>query len=336
LTVLVRPTASELFPDANSYPWTEVNADRFFGLGFENYVTSRCRFLGGAIEVTDTTPELYKGGSISVADVSSSFERICGLIRTENQSGTNPNYRTYVTQDYHNAPPGTLAEITLLPGCQTWEMSKGCYAVMRQSKVENPYRPTVWTCPVWGTSYPSYAAETTYGVGNEPTIIGQYAEFGSVTTATTYPQLAASQPIPFDVKAILCSNLNPNFSLRINFNAIIEAIPDLDDQTLLVLAKPSPSLDMRALEAYSDIIRGLPSAVVVADNASGKWWDKVLGAIEEYAGPIGKTLGDLGVPMASVIGKGVSTAAGMGKKALEKKQSNTNQASNAKNGAKKK
>jgi hypothetical protein len=319
LTVLVRPTGSEMFPDQHSYPWLEVNADRFFGLDFEAFMNDRCRFLGGAIECTDTTPEFYKGGSISTADVTSTFERTQSLINFEDQ-GSAPNWRMTLGTDLHNAPPGTLAEITLLPGAQTREMKTGCYAVLRQSKLVNPYKPTAYVTPIWATSYPYNASQTTYGVGNEPTLFGQISVFNGISCQTTFAEQPPSQPVPFDIKAILCSNLDPHFSLRVNFNAVIEAIPDLDDQRLLVMAHPSPSLDMRALELYSAVVRELPASVPVADNASGKWWDTVLGVLSKYAEPIGQTLGNLGVPMAGMIGTGISKAAGMGKQVLDAKQ----------------
>jgi hypothetical protein len=323
LTVYCAPDGEHLFPDADAVPWDHDTTDRFKGLDFEPFVKDRCRLLGGAIEVHDTSPELYKSGSLTVADVSSSVREVLGVVRNEDYD----NAMCQINQIKFNAPPATLDEATLLPGSRTWEAKEGVYATLKQSKLQNPYEITTLGSPTWAASYPAMKyndlTQYTCGVGVPPQLdISSTSINGGETTVTSYvPFGVPVLPVPFDIKVIILSGLDPNASYRINFNVLIEAIPDLDDQQLLVLAKPSPPLDTAAIELYSEIMGELPAGVPVRENASGDWLRKVLGAMEKYAEPIGNTLGALGVPGASLIGSGVSKAAGMGKNMLEKKAS---------------
>jgi hypothetical protein len=323
LTIYCAPSGDHLWPDKDVYPWLETHADRFSGLNFEPYLEDRCRLLGFGIEVHSTSPALYDGGSISVADVSSTVTKELRNIRVSDQSGSGP-FVVPAQVALHNAPPGTLAEMTNLPGSRTWSAKEGVYAVGKQSKQENPYDPTQWSVPIWSNSYPSEpyiggADEERHGVGAEPQVVAQTANISGINYAIVRWAYTPSQPVPFDMKVIMLTELDPLASFRVNFNAMIESIPDLDDQRLLVLAKPSAALDVNALELYSEVTRELPPGVPVSENASGKWWETVLGALEKYAGPVGNALGAVGVPGASLIGSGVSKAAGLGK-ALAMKQ----------------
>jgi len=316
LTIYAAPSGSPMFPDGAYYPWTETNTDRFTGLNLDPWLTDRCRLLGFGVEVHDVTPELYKGGSITVADVSSDWVMDERLTVVEDQG---PPVWTPQPVYLQNAPPATLAAATLLPGSRTWEARDGTYAVGKMCKMKNEYRPTVWGIPCWATSYPASDGGVSVGVAPEPMMSAAAFTLNSLSGYTVYAGNGPTQPVPFDLKCILLTGLDPNASFRINFNALIESIPDLDDERLLVLARPSAPLDMNALELYSEVVRELPAGVPVSWNASGDWWDSVLGALEKFAAPVGNTLGALGVPFASTIGNAVSGAASMGKKLTEEK-----------------
>jgi len=279
---------------------------------------SRCRLLGGAIEVHDTSPELYKSGSLTVADISSALDESSCLVRDNAQDGSIGIVPCYS----FNAPPATLAEATVLPGSQTWEAKEGVYAVLKQSKRENPFEVTQYGSPLWVDSVPTggqFSTPAQRGVGTPPEFQTYSTNPGPGVATYLVPFGIPVQPTPFDIKVILLSGLDPNGSYRVNFNIILEAIPDITDQRLLVLAKPSPRLDMNALELYSETIRELPSGVPVRMNSSGEWFSKVLGVLDKFAAPIGNTLGALGVPFAATIGNGVSKAAGLGKDLVDKK-----------------
>jgi len=323
LTVYCAPDGEHLFVDNDALPWNQATTDRWQGLNFEDFVKDRCRLLGGAIEIHDTSPELYKSGSLTVVDVSSTF--VATNVITNNY--TFDQQRVLMNAIHFNAPPATLDEATLLPGSRTWEAKDGVYATLKQSKMENPYEPTQFASPVWATSYPALAngdaSGSIAGVGVPPSVDIAVTTVTAGTVTSWVPYGTPVLPVPFDLKCIILSGLDPNASYRINFNAIIEAIPDLDDQQLLVLAKPGPPLDTAAIELYSEIMGELPSGVPVRENLSGEWLQKVLGAMEKYAAPIGDTLGMLGVPGASMVGNSVSKLAGLGKNSLEKKAGST-------------
>jgi len=321
LTAYAAPTGTSMFPIMSALPWTESNADRFFGLNVEQYLQNRSRLIGGAVEIHDTTPELYKSGSITIADVTSTVDRVVWPYKDDGTNVVIP-----VGSIRFNAPPATLAQATLLPGSRTWGAKEGCYAVLKMSKVENPFVPNEMCVPCWSDSYPALP-QTSYPPGSVvlgpstagvvvPPII-DYTTYSGVNIATYYG--APALPAPFDIKCIFLSGLDPNATFRVNFNVLLEVAPDLENQQLLVLAKAAPPLDLAALEIYSKIVSELPCGVPVCENASGEWFRKVLGFLERAASPIGKTLGMLGVPGATLVGDLVSKGAGAGKVAMDKK-----------------
>jgi hypothetical protein len=300
-------SGNTVFPTSGLF--TDNAAGRFTKLDLTPYLnTSRVRMLGGGIEVTNTTPELYRSGAISVCDISSEF--ISVNILTNDQ--TINNYNSTVPAHMMNAPISNLASMRQAPGSVRWNADDGCYAVLRQSKKENPFRHPVSAAQLYYADYfvPTSSSEffglDYTGVGNFGVPINT-----SATNGTFQPYLPPpSLPVPFDMKCILLTGCDSHSTFTVDLNLLLEYIPAQDNFMDQALSVPSPRYDPIAIELYSRVMSELPPAVPVWENAEGDWWEKVLDGIAKWAPSIGSVVP---LPGAGAIGSLVGQSASAGK-----------------------
>ncbi len=303
ITSYAVPAGSPLFPD--SATWSETHTDRFSSTNFEEFVfDDRVRLLGGGIEVEDDTPPLYRGGNIRVLDVPCSWDPSTRFTVRGDLSGLFEPVQSALM----NAPPINSAQATQYASV-CWPTEHGCYAVLKQSKMDNPFKPPMSGQPLYFPAFDMVSDCTAngsvqYGVGNP----GTWQSFFSASRALV--RGAPVLPTPFDMKCIVLTGLQPQARLLVSVNMLFETLPTAEDLKELALASPSPQWDMKAIELYSHVINDLPAAVPFADNADGSWFSRVAEALRDYAPTIGTALGTV-IPGAGAIGSVLGKAGGL-------------------------
>jgi hypothetical protein len=242
------------------------------GLPTTYYANGRTRVLGKAFEVHNTTPELYKGGSVTVYRDSTTDafypSGVGNLI-----SSTNTDYSTSYPMYPGARVPETLADVMRIPGAQQWEAKEGCYCVsMMNRQTNNPYDDTraILKCRDSSTDSSLYAFISKASGG------GLAAD----------PYLTQSlTPSPFFVSGAFFAALPKETTLTINTVHIIERFVDQSNLDLIVLASPSPYYDPVAMELYSRVAHRMPAGVPVGYNDLGEWIKEIASTLQEFGVP---------------------------------------------------
>jgi hypothetical protein len=301
------------------------------------------RVIGAAFEVTNTTAELYKGGTVTVYrspafSCRGSLQTITGpyetslvsttvttpvtqvnssgvvkiLETTETKSSLFPQwYYVNIPCDYQNLPPSTQSAAALYPNSRTWGATDGCYIVMTMNSEANPF-----VAPVSGkTSGLLLGIDNntlTTGDGNRTAWLPRWGGAGGPTFRT--PGLSSN--IPFDISGAVFAGLNSNTTLQVTAKYFVERLPAISDKNLLVLARNPCPYDPMILELYSRAILSLPVGVKVGENPLGEWFFDILQALAGAAPAIGAAFGPIGAGIGTAIGVG-GTAALQARKAAK-------------------
>jgi hypothetical protein len=247
----------------------------------EAYNSGLSRVIGIGFEVCDTTADLYRQGSCMVYRQS---EPRCapayyGLLDT-----TLPTDK-WVTGGFTGQPlrlpPRTTQEAALFPGTEQWAAEEGCYIPAILHSIENAPIMTNYTQPVWYAAgqQDTLQANAVLPTPNTTSLYFPYPQWIGQTVSVT------GIPTPQEVRAIgmpphkifnyhqcgaIFTGLNPQSTLTINFNVIIETFPSISEKNLLVLATPSPYSDPIALKIYSECAQKAMAGYRFKDNGLGK------------------------------------------------------------------
>lgn len=224
--------------------------------------TDRCRVIAVALEIHNTTAEIYRQGSLTVAQ-RADVARDARSVQYMDTNGTpHLNFPSYQA-DLAGMRASTLAPLLGVPGAQTWPAAEGCYVVPRM--VEVPRNVNLFLA----------SGDRT------PVVYGSDGKAGtlepSAFTPTPFfvPTIEAVYPSGFCPVQVFFSGLSNQTSLTITFRTIVEYFPALGS-ALLPLAEPSPTYDPSVFGAYSAIIKEAPYAVPVSQNAAGDYFKKIL------------------------------------------------------------
>jgi len=271
-----------------------------------SYVGTRGRVIGGAIEVADTTPDLYQGGSLVAYSFSSDMERGVNLIQ-DSSSGEQYSYTAGYIRS--RPPPSSVQDAMNIPGSVKWKSREGAYAVLRASKNDNPPVEPVYAERLFINGTTRTAATPTFGFG-----VGQLAGDNIVIApanpSTTLAGAAVAQcvPLPYDNHGIYLTGLQQEAVIEVTCRWYVEQFPAPYDTTLVSLQQPCAPYDPNALEIYSRIANEIPVAVTLDQNETGGWWNGLMTKIASLAPTIGSALGTV-IPGAGLIGTGVGKAA---------------------------
>jgi hypothetical protein len=81
------------------------------------------------------------------------------------------------------------------------------------------------------------------------------------------------------------TGLSNQSSLTVTLNCWIEYFPSPIDQSLVVLATPSPRYDLIAQEIYSEALADMPVGVMVKENGLGDWFKDTVAKVSSWAAP---------------------------------------------------
>jgi hypothetical protein len=250
------------------------------------YLQSPYRVIAQGFEVYNTTPELYKGGSVCV------YKQPLGNFveaSTVGIVGSGSNVMGYVGALVMEAPPANAAEALLLPTSRQWDAREGCYVI-----------PTLQTLDI-GRVIGNYTQPFYYNdTPGDSTYHGP--SFSYFPTTGQFPVFVNQNFTHFDQVGAIFTGLSPQTTLTLNYRAYIEVFPS-SGSLLSTLAKPSPSYDPVAVDIYANIMKSAPIGVEVKFNGLGDWFIDGINAVKDMVAPIAAPiLKQMKHPAAQAIG----------------------------------
>lgn len=237
------------------------------------------RVLAKAFEITNTTPPLTAGGSLTVyrnaTTVPYKDDQCCVL---RNAATPTTNQSAYNMKELGNVPI-SLEEVMLIPGAQSWKATEGCYCVGIMSNQTND--PMEEDYAVVRRSDASTTTDktwlNTFAQGTIPSV--KDLDSGGNTNSPQYQLFS-----PFFQFGAYLTGLPAGTSLKIDYVWIIERFPDPTNE-LVTLTNPSPYYDPIAMELYSKSAQHLPHGVKKGANADGDWIKNIADVLSTFGVP---------------------------------------------------
>jgi len=268
--------------------------------------TDRCRLIGVAIEVVNTTAEIYKQGSVTTAMLPDPIgdSSLTGYF----DNNASPYDATFCQADRGPIQACTLPPLLAVPGSCTWAASEGVYAIPRMAIV--PRNTFSYAYGIDVAAFDDRGASTRvpilYGTDGKtavPTPKGWHTDGAhQILNSPTAPN-------GFTPLQMWFSGLSNQTVLTVRFRTIVEYFPSLTS-SLLALASPSPVFDPRILALYSAVAARAPYAVMVGENAGGDYFRKILKVLGEGLNLISPMFGAY-APLAKIAFAGLSKGASL-------------------------
>ncbi len=245
------------------------------------------RLVACGLEVVNTTPDLYKGGSVTVY-------RSPSLVNSSSKSIYYTNFQRVPAQVF-SLPPFSQSEAQLYPSSRTWSALEGAYCVGTLNTTDVPYQVAM-NSQVLGMQPPPLDA-----LKDNTAVMACWTTSTNLTGAG---ENALGQVLPFDTHGVVFGGLSPQSTLQVTVKYYVERIPTVSEPDLLVLSRKPPTYDPLALEIYTRVLAELPVGVMVKDNPLGEWFNDVLSTVAEMAPLIGSTMGPMGVAAGRALARG--------------------------------
>lgn len=236
---------------------------------------SKCRLIAAGFEIINTTAEVYKQGSLTLANLPATSDDHFDVVYDD--SAAESVWSDFPKQaDKGIIRASTIDPLVSVPGSATWPASKGLYAIPRMVKIPvDTYSYDYSTDPLtFGTNsrIPVYRGTDGKVAVPEPT---GYHLGGPGQPERKSPSGKPCAPNGFSPLQAYLTGLSHSTTLTIRFRTIVEYFPGLDS-TLLPLANPSPIYDPRSIALYCAVASMAPYGVPVAQNAAGDYFRKIL------------------------------------------------------------
>lgn len=218
--------------------------------------------LSIGMEIWNTTPELYKGGSLVRYRVPTQGRRQSLLVTPTGYTftPTDPRDEYYC----YPMPPASVALATQFPDSIVTSASKGSYQMHSiQDQVSDFY--------LTGNDRVFYAPST----APLKTSGNSWISASKINPAIDYdPPLVRGD---FDMVGTYFHGLSFESTLTVRYRVIVSLVPNSSDANLVSLAKVSPDFNPRLDEMISQIQGEFPPGVDVSMNPKGEWFKKVVG-----------------------------------------------------------
>lgn len=296
LTVISAAAGEDLFQRGNA-PWAPLNSQQQYIDMADDAGAGISRVIGFGYEIVNTTPEMFKSGTITCYRMPQEGATDNNLYT--NNAQTNGAVRTVKC---YRSPPPKASDCLVLGGTRSWAASEGAYVAVPLSNVANP----LTSAQNVGVHY---SADGFDDVNSN--VLADADTY--LTVPNNMPQLTAGlvpsrKFIPFTTTGVFLTGLTPQTSLRVKVKVFVERAPTYSETALAVLATPSAPYDAKVLALYSACVSKLPPAVPVGYNAAGDWWRMILRTVSAVAVPIGTIIGG---PGGAAIGGIVAGSAGL-------------------------
>ncbi len=250
------------------------------------------RIFGSGLEVHNTTSQLNIQGSVLVYRQpldDNAFKSTINLVTPNTATvvgggGGTVNFNSVSGIDvmFTPAPPVSPAVALTLKGSRQWEAKDGIYQVHGLHNVQIPCSGTTFTKPSYYLVTPQDQVQYTVSLDNSVVTNGAGTQSVGAATQAFWTE--------FDTSGAWFTGLSASTTLTINWNVYIERFPTQLDVDLCLIARPSPTYDVKALEFVSVCSRLLPPGVMVSDNGTGDWFADLIQTGAEYVAPLLKAV----------------------------------------------
>lgn len=221
----------------------------------------RTRFVSMGFELHNTTPELYKGGSVTCFRSNASETNFNGSFSLIPLTGAASfsNYSSYSLGDI----PITDNAMSSIANVRTWEAAEGAYCVALPP-ADNRFGQPVDN-NVLGTEYFDFASEilhTGYATPN-------FDQTG--VAADNF--ISASKLNNVGLLSSKYKNADQTFTL--DYRMILET-ETIGGSPLIAFTMPPPQRDKTFLALYAEMLSRIPVAVPVDQNDMGEWFRKII------------------------------------------------------------
>lgn len=261
------PTGTPTVDPGSPVPVT-LNCDKMIypDLNYGNIIPEVKRqfyeILSIGFEIWNTTPQLYKGGSLVRYRVPTQ-----GRLQPLVTSSTGASFDPRAPRDMYYCypmPPSTVALATQFPDSIITDASKGSYQMHTLQDAVSDFYMTgndrVFYAP---SAAPLLSSGNAWISGSKQNITYDYD-----------PPLVRGD---FDMCGTYFHGLSFETTLKVRYRVILSLVPNSSDANLVSLAKVSPDYNPRLDEMISQIQGEFPPGVDVSMNPKGEWFQKVLG-----------------------------------------------------------
>jgi len=247
------------------------------------------RCIGCAVEVINTSSDLYNGGEIVIADCPDVGE----------DSGLCVDYTTpvlvpVVAKVFDNVPI-SVDEVRQQKGSLCWEAKRGCYAVAKYTTTDIPMESHEQKYPLMASKQARQTVGTTSGIAKGT---------ASLANPTSTELNISLRTAKFQPKVIFMTGLPVGASITVKARWCFEYCPIIGlEAQLASLSNPSPTYDPCFLTEVSRAMSLMPCATYSNNNASGDFFKSIMKNVRsglKVARPILQTVAPM--QMAAVEG----------------------------------
>lgn len=221
----------------------------------------RCRLIAVAYEVTNTTADMYRQGSVTTAALHigpGDFK-----IATYKDSNETPIADSFKQVWFGPTFAATRSSLISVPGSSTWAARDGVYAIPRL------------TTGTIGAEVPHNSDRAVLAKDTSSSVHWRYSKPSAlVDLEGSIPYVEGVSASGFLPIQSFFTGLSEQTALTVTFRTIVEYFPEFTSP-LLPLASPSTPYNPAALEYYSEIARIAPYAVPVSENEAGDYFRRI-------------------------------------------------------------
>lgn len=260
ITVVCVPAGSPWYGDAFSASSADYWSDNYsvnVGLADPGVPS---RIIAGGYEIVNSTPDIYKGGTVTTADVTSHWQET--YLNWARQLSASTIGTGFI--QYQRAPPSNAGDLARLPNAKTWAAAEGAYARLPIDVNNSSYM-----IPARGSLIGFYCGE------GKRSLVSDFSVDLTVKAAKsiTVPTVPVRSNIGVSITAF--TGLTDQTTLTLSSMIFVETAPQLD-MSEIALATPTADYDPKVLALYKNLHANLPTAVPVGMNPKGEWWAMVL------------------------------------------------------------
>lgn len=259
--------------DGNSLgPFNADDPNNFPAIGIgmpDTYTRGVGRLIGMAMEYYDTTAPLYRSGSLRCYEQPTNAFECKSFISYTNPSGgpLPPTQGGGATAIYLRRPPATPSEANLLAGTVGWKAEQGYYCVLNAIEAEIPAKTVDDTQPVM---FANDFSSGVRGIVPATVITGSTQLLPPITPKAVTP-LTVWNLVPYNMKGVIFTGLNPNHTGLLRVRYIYERFPSPDEADFSLAAQPCAEYCAEYFEIKTRMLREMPVAVPVDENFLGEW-----------------------------------------------------------------
>lgn len=272
LSILSGPTQSALLPGGTPTAPLNVGAESSVVLNpaAQGLVSSKCRVVGMAFEVVNTTADISLQGLVTVYRMPQCNQvAMVDVFPAALGAGGNVAMPARMVA----LPPLNAAQALTLPGSKQWDAKDGSYCVCTLMGEENPIQGFD-NMPVM------YVDEGFWPGSNAPAtaVLHDVSSISATSTYNYHPKYYA----PYNTSGAYYTGLSYATTLQVNMKILLESIPGPRD-AFATLAQPGPEYSPEAIKLYGQIVDRMPVGVPFTENPSGEWFSDVLGTVGDLA-----------------------------------------------------